>query len=98
MILETAISDISGLFCDQFGFDGTFRIAVEDQGLDAAVGRIERRRNGRARPRAGARVASYQMKGMRRYLILDRYSRYPGSLSDRNLSSSRSLRTMTNTR
>ncbi len=55
--------------------------------------------------RPGARVrrcqsdrARHQMKGMRRYLILDRYSPYPGSLWDRNLSSSRSLRRMTNTR
>src|SRR4029450_12004138 len=42
-------------------------------------------------------ASRHQMKGMRRYLILDRYSPYPGSLLDRNLSSSRSLRRMPNT-
>src|SRR4030095_2828618 len=47
MTLETAISAMSDLFCDQFGFDSTFRMAVEDQSPDAAVGRMERRRNGR---------------------------------------------------
>jgi hypothetical protein len=47
MILETAISAMSDLFCDQFGLDSTFRMAVEDQSPDAAVGRMERRRNGR---------------------------------------------------
>ena len=37
-VLETALSAISDLFCDQFGFDGTFRMAVEDQSLEAAGG------------------------------------------------------------
>jgi hypothetical protein len=41
MIPETAILAMSDLFCDQCGFDGTFRMAVEDQSLDGAVGRME---------------------------------------------------------